>query len=443
MKTKKTKGSSIKNNDINQESRKYDNWQSFLDDYNSKYDRITSNKNITRLSQGELDNLYATDGILAKICDKPAEDMIRQGIDINDDNAEDIENLHEKYNTLVLLEKAIRYNNVYGGSAIVFDVDDGQTTDTPLDYSKIKNIKSFFVVDRWYLNPINYNGIKEPELYNLNNGAGGFMPIHCSRLGLFKGIDSGLRNKKHNNSWGDSKILRLISALNNYNGSHDMLPEILLQYVTNIFKFKGMTEKIINGQGEVIKTKAKYIQAVKNLIGAMVVDQEDDYITRTLNLSGLDDLINRIEKRLCALANMPHTRLFEESSGNTLSNNGNTSEQSKQYYDYIKFNQIKLLKPILNQIHLIFQGFKSMDLNKPIKYTFNPLSQKTELENVQIKEIMSKTDTNYYNMGLSPKTILLNRFGQGNYSTETDLTGLNLDLIINDPKQQQNYPIKV
>ncbi len=432
-------------------SNKLDNWNDFLSDYNSKFERPSNLKKIKRLSSAELDYHYANDAIVAKICDKPAQDMVRQWIDINDDKAEEINELHNKYNTKYLMEQLVSYDGVFGGSALIIEANDGQSYDMPLNIEKVKSIDDMFVVDRYFLNPINYNGFKLPELYNLSNFSKNYITLHESRMGILRGIDSGIRNNQHNNSFGESKIFRVINELSNYNGSGDMCPEFLNLFLTQILKFKGMTNAIQNGNGDKIKEKARAIKLAKNILGFMCIDTEDEFLTNSINLTGLVELIDKIEYRLCAAVGMPHTRLFEESPGNTMSNNGNNSEQSKQWYDYIKSQQEKKLLPVINKLHKIFQVLLKMDLKKPIKWRFNSLTQKTDNEISDIRDKVSKADKIYYDMGLDPKIIIKNRYGQGDYSMDIDLSNENIDTIVKDVRitkdlnnnnNSENIPIK-
>lgn len=409
----------------------FDSFDSFLSEFNnSRMDNAITAKSIRRLSAEELDFYYAKDSIIAKICDKPTQDMVRQGIDINDDRAEDLNVLWEKFSITSKLKELLIYDAIYGGSALIFDVNDGlENTSLELDYTKISELKDILVVDRFFLNPIDYNGFKDPVMYMLMNFGSNYLNIHESRMCLLKGINSGLRNKQTLNSFGESKVFRVLQAINNYNGSHDLLPEILLQYITNIFKFEGMTEKIMNGQEAVVKKKAKAVQISKNLLGALVMDSKDEYVSRTLNVSGLRDIIEMIERYLCAKADMPHTHLLQEGTNKGLSNNGNDSQETKQWYDFIKFEQEVKLKPIINKILKVFQAILGMDLSKDVKYSFNSLQQKTDLEKAQIKETISKSDKNYYDMGFNPEIIFNNRFNQGDYSQEIDLSSNTLPIL--------------
>lgn len=428
----KAKKQSVKIQDKNNKAEKfdvYDSWDNFLsliggETFSGKAKNFSHTEN-QRLDYPELDAMFSSDSIASKVCVRPAQDMLRQGIDIDHKKAKKIYDLHEKYNVSQLLEDAIIFDNVYGGSAIILDIDDGREWSEPVDENNIIGLKEAFVVDRFWLNPDgDWDGLKEPEIYQLSGTSSKIdkfnLKIHNSRLIKFSGINSGLRNRQWCQSFGESKILKLQEELRNYGIAHNLIIQIITQFTQDIFKFKDMTKQIRNGDGAKIKKKARYLQATRNILNAMVIDQDDDFITKTVNVSGVKDLVSLVEKRLCASANMPHTRLLEESPGGTLSNNGDNSEQSKQYYDYIQAERVKKLTPAYNRFHFIFSKLLKLGKN-PIKWEFCPLRQESQKEIIENRNKQANTDKIYFDMGLPAKIIFKERFGEGYYSFETSL----------------------
>lgn len=381
-----------------------------------------------RLTQLQLDDYYAKDSIAAKICDRPAEDMLKMGIDINHKKADKIYELHTKWDISALLEEAIKYDGFYGGSVMFFDVDDGlEDHSEPLDFKKIKGINDIVVLDRFCLTPKDYTSyLKKPTIYTLAQGS---IDIHVSRLAFFTGLDSGIRNRFYNQGFGESRVFRCLTELNNYAGGHDALPEILSNFLTNIFKFKNFTKMILDGKADKIRKKAGYLQANKNLMNALVIDDEDDFISNSINVSGLDKLIEMIERRLCAAAGMPHTRLLEESPGGGLTNNGGQSEQSEQWNDWIKTQQVKKLTKPLELIHSIFAAILKLGVNNPIKYEFNPLRQQTQSQIIEDRSKQADIDKKLVELGIPEEMIIEKRLGSGYYSHETTFTPEEITMI--------------
>lgn len=409
-----------------------DDWNAYISMLSaSMNNRTGSNITRKRLSYQQLDNWYSSNSIAAKICNKPAEHMIKEGLDIDHKKADKIIDLYEKYDIYSILENALKYENVYGGSLIILDIDDGLEDWTePLNINNIRSLNDIFVVDRYFVTPYDYSYLKEPKYYSLNDSDLSFKKIHKSRVIRFDGIDSGIRNRYKNQSFGESRIYRCITELENYNNGHDVIPEILSRFVEDIFKFKDMT-KFINSDDkrDLVLKKVEYLKTKKNILKALVIDQEDDFISKTLNVSGLDKLIDMIERRLCAAAEIPHTHLLEEGTSAGLSNNGDNTQESKQWYDWIKSQQVKKLTKPINTINSIFASILGLGKNNSIKWEFNPLQQQTQAEIIDNRLKQSTIDSQFVELGIPKELIIEKRLGSGYYSHETNFTSEEINII--------------
>lgn len=416
-----------------------DSWSAFMETLSDgdgstgiKYTRAKRD-NKTRLTETQLDKICRNDSIAVTVCEIFASDMVSSGIDINDKQAKKIYDFYDTWKFPLLLEECIFYHYFYGGSAIILDVDDGKDVidwKEPLDFNNLKAINELVVVDRYFLQPKDYNNpLKEPETYWLQYGSRQ-VEIHKSRLILMKGLNAGKRNRYENDSFGESLIFRGITEIDNYHDIHDMIPNIAEQFLTNMFKFKGLMGAVNAGKSTQIKTKTKYLQAMKNPLGAMVLDMDDDYVSRTLNVTGLDKLVDIVERKLCAVFQLPHTRLLQESPGGGLTNNGGKSEQSTQHNKKIMSEIVKYVCPAYDQFNKIAQIILKLG-KKPIKYEINPLIQQTKSEIIKDRLESAKTKEIYNNMvnGALAETILEQTFGQGYYSDEMELTPEQMNII--------------
>jgi phage-related protein (TIGR01555 family) len=415
-----------------------DSWSGFINIVTNGADIGVKNirakrDNKKRLDQVKLDKICRNDSIAVKICEIYAGDMVGQGIDINNSNSKKFYDFYDLYSWEVVLAEAVFYNYFFGGGAIILDVDDGKDINQwnePLDENNIRGLNDIFAVDRYFLQPVDYNNpLKEPETYWLMYGERQ-IEIHKSRLIKFPGLNSGKRNKYQNNSWGESLIFRAITEIDNYHDTHDKVPDIAEQYLTNMFKFKNMMKEIKEGNGKKIKEKARYLQAVKNPLGALVIDADDDYIAKTVQTAGIGELVRQPERKLCAAVSLTHTRLLEESPGGGLTNNGGDSEQSNQHNKRIKGEQVKYIIPAYNTFNKIAQLVMKLG-KKPIKYELNPLRQesKTEIIDNRYKSAQTKNIYNEMSNGLLAPEILEQTFGQGYYSDEISLTPEQIALV--------------
>ena len=407
---------------------KFDSWDTFISSMGNRFESKSNRFSFSRkakLSVEEIETYFSDDRLANKIIIVPIQDMLRQGIEIKHDRKDDIVKLIEKFDIYQVIQEAMQLDYFYGGAAIVLSIDDGQYNangeidhSMPLNVENIKSIDDIFVVDRFFLNPTTTSLLSEPETYTISELAN--RKIHKSRLILFKGIFSGIRNRQRNNGFGESLIFQIKKELSNYHISNNLLPEILIQFVTNVIKFDGMTQAIQNGEEAKILKKSTYLQTGRTLLGSLVIDKEDDFVQRVINTSGIKDLLTYIEKRLCTVAEIPHTRLFEESTGAGLSNNGDNSEQSKQYYDSIKSKQVSKLTKPFRQILEIFAAL--LNINEMIAWDFCELKQESTEQKLKNKKTVAETDKIYNEMGLDGKLIVTKRFTNDYYSHEMVLT---------------------
>jgi phage-related protein (TIGR01555 family) len=121
---------------------------------------------LTQLDRNTLENMYRGDWLARKICDAPAEDMTREWRAWQA-NQKQIEALEEVEKTLDLQRKVKQWiikARLYGGSALVIGVDDGQDPSQPIDLKKCKTgcLKYVVVLHRYELNA-------GPRIYNVQD----------------------------------------------------------------------------------------------------------------------------------------------------------------------------------------------------------------------------------------------------------------------------------
>src|SRR5574344_2944401 len=117
---------------------------------NADKSKHTVNKSSGIVIDEELENIYADDGLGAKIVDLLPEDMLKQGWKyIFQNEKEGMEDLSAKYdeifNSLKIhakISQAFKWARLYGGSIIVIGAYDGQILDQPLIVCKIRTFEN-------------------------------------------------------------------------------------------------------------------------------------------------------------------------------------------------------------------------------------------------------------------------------------------------------------
>ncbi len=97
-------------------------------------------------SDAQLVYLYLGCGLAARIIDKPADDAMARGFEVEGDDADNtIEGECERLNVCQRVADAIRWARLFGGSAILIVADDGGTLEDPLNESRLASVRELQV----------------------------------------------------------------------------------------------------------------------------------------------------------------------------------------------------------------------------------------------------------------------------------------------------------
>ena len=169
------------------------------------------------LQQQELSDLYIGDGMARRIVDIPAEEMTRAGIDIEaleDEQLEEaVEARLEELDAMRHMNDAVRWSRLFGGSVMVFGLNDGGTLDVPLNPDGIKGVEFLRVYDRWQAtiqtrvtDPM-LPTYGKPELWQISPQDGGHpYVVHASRVYQFDGDAIPDILRQANQGWGASAL---------------------------------------------------------------------------------------------------------------------------------------------------------------------------------------------------------------------------------------------
>ena len=94
----------------------------------------------TAVSDAELADLYAGNGLFATIIDAPANDATKNGIDLGIKDKDLQKQLDDRLQTIHYqskLSKALRWARLFGGAAVVMLVDDGRLLQEPLNWRDV------------------------------------------------------------------------------------------------------------------------------------------------------------------------------------------------------------------------------------------------------------------------------------------------------------------
>lgn len=368
-------------------------------------DRSTFTKHATSrvLSYQELEDLYISDGFARRIIDVPADEMLREGYEIEGVADEDNVCAYlENINTNSKLSDALKWSSLYGGSLIVMLINDGGLLEEPLNENSIKEIEELRVYDRWSVSrQEKYNDPSDKRFgktktYMISPVNGAPYMVHESRCIVIDGVSVPDRVREQNDGWGASKIQQCYDQLIRLGMSHVWGNALLERAQQAVHTIAGLTNILRSPGGEnLIRQRIDLVDMSRSINNTVVIDGEETYDLKSTSFAGVTDIMDRISNSLCAVTGMPETLLFGKQQKG-LSNTGQGDLEN--WYSNVRQQQETILLPVIDRIVTI--ALKAMN-----KYTedylieFKPLWSISYKEEAEIEEKKAKTAEIYVNMG--------------------------------------------
>jgi len=373
---------------------KFDGFSNVLTGLNTARDKTSAFfiMKSKKLSYNELDTLIRDNKMAKKVCIKPAMEIVKEELElcIDDEILEEefevfLSPFYEKFMT------ALFWENGFGGSAILLDIEDGRELNEPVDVENITGFgKRVLILDKSYIYCDNYNPLKETELYFINIQGEGTIYIHKDRLLLFKGHSSTINERMENLGFSDSILQSSYSAIRNYTVAHDTCANILNDFSQTVYKIDGLNDDLDNEQGEAdIIKRLLLMEQTRSIVRAVVIDAKDDFLRQVANVSGLKDFIAIFKEYLVAMFDIPHNILLGEKTEGGLGQSGKT--QMEQWKDFLTSEQNRI-RPNWDKLIKYYSAYKGMD--KP-KWHYANLYKLDEIEEATVEKENSIAFKNY------------------------------------------------
>lgn len=317
-----------------QEKFRQDGYTNMLNKYGTKQDNSTA----YRYSQEDLSNdlelirLYEGNGLFAKIIDRPSEEAVKHGLDIDYGDEDISEYIDDRMDDLEFEDKfatAEKWARLYGGSIIVMLVDDGRGLEEPLDWRNVRSIEELRVFERAIVQP-DYSSLynfhffdtmetdkpfAEPEYYQVFS-LYGYFTVHRSRCLVFR---NGRLPEQTTNAiyryWGIPEYVKIKRALRECITSHEDGVKLLERSIQAIYKMKNLANMLSTSDGEdKVLQRLQVIDMARGILNSIAIDNDgEDYDFKTLQMTGVKDVIDATCNMLSAVTNIPQTILFGRS----------------------------------------------------------------------------------------------------------------------------------
>ena len=262
------------------------------------------------VSDLELIRLYEGNGLFTKIIDRPSEEAVKHGFDIDYGDEDITEYVDKRLDDLDFEDKfatAEKWARLYGGSLIVMLCDDGGGLEEPLNWDKVTTIEELRVFERAviqedYTTMYNFHFFDtmhsdkpfgQPEYYHIYSMYG-YFTVHYSRCLVFR---NGRLPEQTTNSiyryWGMPEYVKIKRALRECITSHSNGTKLLERSVQAIYKMKNLANLLSTEDGEnKVLQRLQVIDMARGILNSMAIDAEgEDYDFKTLQMSGVKDVI--------------------------------------------------------------------------------------------------------------------------------------------------------
>lgn len=359
-----------------------------------------------KLSQNEVDTLYRSNALAARVVDAIPDHGTRRWIDLETEEGEAGKSILDRMEELEVRERLRDWwalDRKDGGAVLVIGADDGQTPDQPLNLAAVRVVKSLHVLERWEVTrgfELEKDDTRRwfgtPTSYTLNSDTMGQavgQQIHASRVLVLHGVRVSKRLQAHD-GWGDSVLDRVCEPLVNYDTTWSYLGASIQRFSETWLKMKGLRELMAGGKGDVVKTRLTILSAMRSVMKIVPIDADDSVQEMALQLAGMEGLISKAEARLCAAAEMPGTVLFGYAPGGLSTDD---ASGTRNWGDTVAQRQRRTLLSPLNYLIEILLAAKEKPLLQTPRWqvVFRPLIEPTEKEVAEVEQLRAQTSAVY------------------------------------------------
>ena len=295
---------------------------------------IHSNRNVDHVT---LSARFREDWISQKVCKVVPQDMTREWRKCSTPEAVEAD---EEWNVARIFREAYQWARLYGTSFVLMDINDGRTTDKPVNWKKLKPgcIRSFNVVDRTRITVI---GVIDQEPLSPTFG----MPthyqfvnspirIHKDRIIRFEGTELPIYERQRNLWYSDSVLIPLMQQADNFHSTSAAAAQMVQEANTDIITVEGLQNMLQSSEGTaaMLDRFANWKQ-IKSVFGVSILDGTEIYDQKKIQLSGVKDLIWEYLRMVAASVGIPATRFLSASP------DGMNATGESDLVNYIEFLQ--------------------------------------------------------------------------------------------------------
>lgn len=392
----------------------------------------------------ELAMLFRLDGLTKKVINAPIKAMTKNWIYIDGDDEGVIVKKMRKLQTQSKVLDALRWQDVFGGAIIVMVTDETTQTENdqpgvrdpepfkkPLNEETLRDIKKLKVYEKdevtiaqVYAPTESIDKAGMPEIYSISPKTGG-TPFNCheSRCLVFDGEEVPEDVRASNNGWGDSILTSIYDRLRGVSEGYSNLERIIEEFFRDVWKKPNVRATIGAGRKQVILDELNVLDMARHMINTNLIDDKESIERLSLTVTGLSELMTKLETSFAAVVDIPVSILFGDSPKG-LNAAGSDSQQVENWYESLSARQEDELREPLERLAYLIMISKDGPTNGQIiedwELEFNPLRTPSLSVTLDARKKQAEIDKIYWDMGvLTDAEIRSNRFEGDEYSYET------------------------
>lgn len=345
----------------------------------------------------QADTVYSFSRIMARIVDTAPNTCFAKGFSVNEISGDDITALESYLTGLDAFRKmadAFRWARLYGGSIVYMTINDGRSSEMPVDINRIDGISQITVFDSTECSVIRIGNafgteyFGEPELYQISTD-GKYFTAHASRVLHFDGVPiSRSARKRHciNNGFSASVVDQVWDSFSAYLKTNGYFSETIKKLTQGVLKLTDLNKSVAGGLVQTIMNRLRTIIQSMSTIGDIVIDKDgEDYSVTNRQVTGFADAAGVFVDWLVAESDMPRSILMGQTSGGMA--DGNNDGDWKAWAGTCGAMQTIRLDPIAAKLlRYVFACRMCPIADPPNRFTvlWPPILQMSERENAEI-----------------------------------------------------------
>lgn len=375
----------------------------------------------TALTQYQIDAAYRGSGLMRKIIQIPALDMVREWREwkVEADQVTAIE-AEEKRLALQAKVRQCEVLRGLGGGALILGLPGEPSQPAPASIG-IGQLAFVNVVSRWHLSfeafqdDARLPGFGEPLMWKMHAPNGAAIMLHPSRVVPFRADTSAtlaaVAMGRDDAFWGESKVAQVLDAVTDSDAARGAFASMLHKARLTRVGIPNLSETVALPGGEAaVQGRLEVIALAESMFNVSLFDAGSDgkggeTITDVAyNFAGAKDMIGAYGEFVAAIADIPATRLLGRAPEGM---NASGDSQQEDWRKKVRAMQTLDLAPCLDRVdpYLVQSATGSLP-DADAWYEFAPLDTPTQKETADRFAVEVGAVEKLVNMGLVPERAL-------------------------------------